>query len=106
MTCLFIHPIKLKIMTTSFLTIITAIFYLVIRIKMNQDTEWTDFTAIVLASNTLLSITDIMIRFFMKQPVTEHELMKPVTIGFIVILFGAYQSILKIVKSLKKSNSG
>lgn len=90
----FIHS-KIKTMSISFFTIVSALLYIIIRVEMNEKVEMPDFVATVMAANTLLSITEIMVRLFTGNTVSQEELMKPITIGLAVILFSAYQSLLK-----------
>ena len=92
-------------MVTSFCTIVLAVLYIILHYRRGIKTEWTDFTTTVMAIHTFLSINEVMIRLFTGASVSQSELMKPITIGFAIILFGAYQSILKNMKN-DKPDSG
>jgi hypothetical protein len=91
-------------MIVSILTVLGAILYIVIQFIKKSKNDWADFTTAVMAMYTLLSITEVMIRFFKGDFVPQSELMKPLTLGFVIILFGAYQSLMKNIQSEKKGS--
>lgn len=91
-------------MIVSLLTILGAVLYIGIQFIKKSKNEWADFTTTVMAIYTLLSITEVMIRFFKGDAVSQSELMNPLTLGFVMILFGAYQSLVKNFQSEKKDS--
>lgn len=92
-------------MTISILTISCVILFICFKFFKKEKIEWSDFITIVLAINTFLGMSEIMIRFFKGEPMSQSELMKPITIGFVIILFSAYQNLIKNIHSEKKDSS-
>lgn len=92
-------------MNVSILTILGAILFICIKFFKKEKVEWANFVTTVSAIHTFLSMSEIMIRFFNGESVSQSELMKPITIGFVIILFSAYQNLVKNIQNEKKDST-